>query len=99
MGAGLAWWPAVASNRAQIVARWCAVCAPCLAHGVAGDAALGAAACGHAPHAMLAAAVRRISDSDATAIFLLGFVRAYPGQPMKYSGQYSILGRFWSDQN
>ncbi|KZT76449.1 hypothetical protein F511_46526 [Dorcoceras hygrometricum] len=35
------------------------------------DAALVAAACGHAPHAMLAAAaVRRIFGSDATAIFL-----------------------------
>ncbi|KZV43606.1 hypothetical protein F511_16498 [Dorcoceras hygrometricum] len=46
-----------------------------------------------------ATAVRRISGSDATAIFLLCFVRACPGQPMKFSGQYSILGRFWSDQN
>ncbi|KZV26903.1 multidrug resistance protein [Dorcoceras hygrometricum] len=43
-----------------------------------------------------AAAVRRISGSDATAIFLLGFVRACPGQPMKFLGQYSILGQFWS---
>ncbi|KZV15730.1 G protein-regulated inducer of neurite outgrowth 1-like [Dorcoceras hygrometricum] len=40
-----------------------------------GDAALDAAACDHAPHAMLAAAaVRRISGSDATAIFLLDLV-------------------------
>ncbi|KZT75894.1 hypothetical protein F511_47082 [Dorcoceras hygrometricum] len=42
-------------------------------------AALGAAACGHVPHAIVgdghrrAAAVRRSSDSDATANLLLGF--------------------------
>ncbi|KZV30223.1 hypothetical protein F511_15657 [Dorcoceras hygrometricum] len=59
MRAGRAWWPAMASSLAQIVERWCAICAPCLAHGVAGDAALGAAACGHAPHAMLAEAAVR----------------------------------------
>ncbi|KZV22770.1 pentatricopeptide repeat-containing protein [Dorcoceras hygrometricum] len=28
--------------------------------------------------------------------FLLGFVRACPGQPMKFSGRYSISCRFWS---
>ncbi|KZV29337.1 hypothetical protein F511_16714 [Dorcoceras hygrometricum] len=46
-----------------------------------------------------AAAVRPPSDvpgSDATANFLLGFVRACLGHPMKFSGRYSISGRFWS---
>ncbi|KZV51437.1 hypothetical protein F511_20817 [Dorcoceras hygrometricum] len=45
---------------------------------------------------LAAAAVRRVPGSDATANFLLGFVRACPGQPMKFSGRYSISGRFWS---
>ncbi|KZV32826.1 hypothetical protein F511_20927 [Dorcoceras hygrometricum] len=29
-------------------------------------------------------------------VYLLGFVRACPGKPMKFSGQYSILGQFLS---
>ncbi|KZV36994.1 hypothetical protein F511_20070 [Dorcoceras hygrometricum] len=76
MCAGRAWWSAVASSHAQIVARWCAICAPCLAHGVAEDAALGTATCGQAPHAMLAAvaAVRSPSGESPTAMRWLFFL-------------------------
>ncbi|KZT76296.1 transcription initiation factor TFIID subunit 2 [Dorcoceras hygrometricum] len=36
-----------------------------------------------------------VSGSVATANSLLGHVRACPEQPMKFSGRYSISGRFW----
>ncbi|KZV24359.1 armadillo repeat-containing protein 8 [Dorcoceras hygrometricum] len=45
---------------------------------------------------LAAAAVRRVPGCDAMANFLLGFVRACPGQPVKFSGRYSISGPFWS---
>ncbi|KZV24765.1 hypothetical protein F511_14527 [Dorcoceras hygrometricum] len=58
-------------------------------------------ACNLLPRDMLATAatVRRCLWQRCDGYFLLGFVRACPGKPMKFSSQYSILGRFWSDQN
>ncbi|KZV47692.1 hypothetical protein F511_43925 [Dorcoceras hygrometricum] len=76
--------------------------APCLAYGEMEGAAQFAAARGLVPRTVLAAAaVVRSPSGDvygivATASFLLGFVRACPGQPMKFSGRYSMSGRFWS---
>ncbi|KZV50999.1 OLIGOPEPTIDE TRANSPORTER family protein [Dorcoceras hygrometricum] len=55
-----------------------------------------AAACFVAGGRRRMATVRRVPGNDAMADFLLGYVRACPGQPMKFSGRYSIPGRFWS---
>ncbi|KZV36787.1 hypothetical protein F511_12283 [Dorcoceras hygrometricum] len=66
----------------------CAVARPCFAHHAAKRAALCRV------RYVAAAAVRQSSDSDAMANFLLGLVRAYPGLPVKFSGRYSISGRF-----
>ncbi|KZV31187.1 hypothetical protein F511_44103 [Dorcoceras hygrometricum] len=60
------------ATRAQDVARWSRLCAMRWRTMALEDAALGAAACGHAPHAILAVAVvRKISGVVATAEFLL----------------------------
>ncbi|KZV42679.1 ribulose-1,5 bisphosphate carboxylase/oxygenase large subunit N-methyltransferase, chloroplastic [Dorcoceras hygrometricum] len=40
--------------------------------------------------------VRRVSRQRAMADFSSSYVRACPEQPMKFSGRYSISGRFWS---
>ncbi|KZV56645.1 hypothetical protein F511_02144 [Dorcoceras hygrometricum] len=81
---------------------------PCanVAHGGARlCACLARPACGPVPHAVR---WRRPPPFDRRLIFsaaccdlfcLLNFVQACPVQPMKFSGQYLILGRFWSDQN
>ncbi|KZV43919.1 hypothetical protein F511_27279 [Dorcoceras hygrometricum] len=78
-----AWWPRKTLRCWPIVAAGCAlVCAACMV--------------------AAAAAVRPPSGDDlrqiiATAeFFLLGYVRACPGQPVKFSGRYSISNRFWS---
>ncbi|KZV54305.1 hypothetical protein F511_15404 [Dorcoceras hygrometricum] len=74
------WTPDVARGRASRMARRCAAAARDL---------LAAAAAVRPPSGESLASFRRL-------IFLLGLVRACPGQPMKFSGRYSISGLFWS---
>ncbi|KZT76086.1 hypothetical protein F511_46889 [Dorcoceras hygrometricum] len=90
------------TNSSRLAGRWPS------GHGTIFCATIGRYARGHArrcdaarglaPHAIC---WRRrpsgnVSGIVATTSLLLGFIRACPGQPMKFSGRYSISGRFWS---